>query len=516
VPRTLDFLVPNPSDAVPVQHACVPVRGPSSRWLPFSRWLLGVVPVALGACGEASSGTPAPQPVEQPAPPSEPSPPGPPSQQGTPAAPTPAASCASVGLARADVISAAARDANAAALAHHAAGRYTESEAGFRAAMEASPDYRSARFNHACALARLGRVAEAWSELEGLLCADLPSFAPRLRTDPDLASVRAEHEVDAVIASIAARYRDVARAGTPLVAFEHGPELDQDQGVWGTAWEESQAGVWLDAAGVFVPMGPRHHVSGVRQGENEALPLPATRYDPATGHVMSVLARGNLSEGGGLTCALELRLTEGATGSAIVTQTRRAPDVTDVRAWPEASGLVVSWLDANEQPFAVQATADGVRTTQVEPRAVDHVSIGNVSWQPVELRSQPAPGSRLTLESGTALELGRAPSWGERRVVFARDASVVFVVTSRHGDCGSRDRFLVERLVVETGQRVELWAGEDAYPILEEGADGALYIQAGDETRRFPDLGATGAAGHRTLRPGLGLTSSAHDVNPYC
>ncbi len=419
-----------------------------------------------------------------------------------------------MGLTRADVISGAAREANAAALVHHAAGRYTESEAGFRAAMEASPDYRSARFNHACALARLGRSADAWTELEGLLCADLPSFAPRLRTDPDLESVRAEHEVDAVIAAIAARYRDAARSGTPMVAFEHGPELDQDQGVWGTAWEESQAGVWLDASGVFVPMGPRHHVSGVRQGESEALPLPATRYDPETGNVMSVLARGNLSEGGGLTCALELRLTEGATGSAIVTQTRRVTDVIDVRVWPEANGLVVSWLDASEEPFAIRATADGMAPTRVEPRAVGHVSIGNLSWQPVGLSDQPAPGARLTLESGAELELGRAPSWGERRVMLSRDASVTFIVTSRHGDCGSRDRFLVERLAA--GQRVELWAGEDAYPILEEGADGALYIQAGDETRRFPDLGATGAAGQQTLRPGLGLTSSAHDVNPYC
>jgi hypothetical protein len=100
--------------------------------------------------------------------------------------------------------------------------------------------------------------------------------------------------------------------------------------------------------------------------------------------------------------------------------------------------------------------------------------------------------------------------------MVSRDASIVFVVSSRHGDCGVRDRFLVERLVVATGQRVELWAGEDAYPILEEGADGALYIQAGDETRRFPDLGAAGDAGHQVLRPGVGLTGSAHDVNPYC
>ena len=174
----------------------------------------------------------------------------------------------------------------------------------------------------------------------------------------------------------------------------------------------------------------------------------------------------------------------------------------------------LSWLDASEEPFAIRATADGMAPTRVEPRAVGHVSIGNLSWQPVGLSDQPAPGARLTLESGAELELGRAPSWGERRVMLSRDASVTFIVTSRHGDCGSRDRFLVERLAA--GQRVELWAGEDAYPILEEGADGALYIQAGDETRRFPDLGATGAAGQQTLRPGLGLTSSAHDVNPYC
>lgn len=435
-----------------------------------------------------------------------------------PPAPPMAASvpCAAIGLSHADAVSALARERNADALAHHAAGRYEASEAGFRAAMEASPDYRTARFNHACALARLGRDADAWAEIEPLLCTDLPSFAPRVRADADLESVRASHDVDARVSAIAAQYRALAAHGTPLVAYEHGPALGPDRDGFGSAWEEAQAIVWLHADSVALPMGPRQHVSALRSISGDAIALPATRYDPVTGNAFVVSARGNLSEGGGLFGPLDLRVVEGATGAPIVTTSHSVSDVFDVRAWLTGDAIVVRWVTNDEEVVSLRASAVAVQRVQLGAAPTSFVAIGNLSWEPSGPVRHPAPHAHFSIDGGPELELGTAPRWGDRFVVISREPAIVYVLTRRHGECGTHDRFLVERMSVASGERLELWAGEDAYPIVEEGADGALYIQAGEETRRFPDLGAVGSAAHEVLWPGFGLTSSASDVNPYC
>lgn len=463
--------------------------------------------LALAACSDPPAPPPlAPEPLEPV--PVEPA-------QSAPEVPAVAPPrCAALGLSHAPVITPEAREANAAALVHHAAGRFDESEAGFRAALDASPDHGSARFNHACALARLGRGADAWAELELLLCADLPTTAPRLLSDPDLESVRAAHDVAAAIDEVAAQYRAAAGRGTPLVSFVHGPEMPSSSYVVGTEWEESQAGVWIATDGVFVPMGPLQHITGPHGTDEVAFPLIATRYDAASGRVLTVLARGNLSEGGGLFCTLQIRLTEGATGASVVDASRRVEDVFDFEAWPAGDAVMLTWQDVDsEAPSAFRATSSGIARASVSPPGPGSLAIGNLSWEHVTGRRVPAHGPLVHADGLPDLSLGPAPRWGDRSVMPSSAPGIVYVVTSRHGDCGTRDRFLVERLVPATGERRELWAGDDAYPILEEGADGALYIQAGDETRRFADHGA---GNPEVLWPGLGLTSGAADVNPYC
>jgi len=101
----------------------------------------------------------------------------------------------------------------------------------------------------------------------------------------------------------------------------------------------------------------------------------------------------------------------------------------------------------------------------------------------------------------------------DRSVVRTADPDVLLVLTSRHGDCGMRDRYRIERVVASTGARTVLLEGRDGYPIIEEGPDGSLYIQVGDTMRRFPDQGAGAAA---NMPAGLGLTAAPFDFNPYC
>ena len=92
--------------------------------------------------------------------------------------------------------SAEAEAHNRTALRAHHLGDYAASLAGFTEALVASPGYAMARFNQACALARLGRTDEAEALMMTLLAEDLPTFAQRFLDDDDLSSLReGQHNV---------------------------------------------------------------------------------------------------------------------------------------------------------------------------------------------------------------------------------------------------------------------------------------------------------------------------------
>lgn len=92
--------------------------------------------------------------------------------------------------------------ANRAALAQHRAGDYARSAAGFEAALRLDRGDAMARYNLACALARLGRVEAAIAELQAIRDAGCARCAGRLRAargDPDFASLRAVPAFVAVV-----------------------------------------------------------------------------------------------------------------------------------------------------------------------------------------------------------------------------------------------------------------------------------------------------------------------------
>jgi hypothetical protein len=428
----------------------------------------------------------------------------------------PAAVLCAVGFTSDPPISEAARTANANALRVHGPEHYEESERGFAAAIALAPNYRGARFNHACALSRLNRLDEAWSELMPLLCEDLPTYGPRLAEDEDLAALREREgsHIAETLRAMADRYRVAAGTGTPLTAFEHGPARADDVG---TEWEESQAGVYLPAEHRFLPMGPRLRERGLAEPSSGTggYALNATRYFPERARVLAILARGSDAEGGPELGPVEVRLYEAATGNPLFTHRFSA-----VAAWVTGSlenenAVVVGYEDLDDQThFRIDIDGTGGRRTRGATPATGVLSAGGVTWEYVQSARLPAEreaSSTLELEDGRVVTLGPAPRGG-RWVRTTSQRDVVLVVTERRGECEVRDRHEVERMVLSTGERTVVHAG-DGYAIIEEGTDGALYIQVGDDLHRFPNLGSgTG----EVLWPGLGITSMANDFNPNC
>lgn len=178
---------------------------------------------------------------------------------------------------------------------------YEGSLVAFQRAVEAEPDYLAARFNAACALSRLGRADEAVAILRELLAIDLPSFAPRVDSDPDLGPLSgtpAFAALTAFRAELSAAYDEALAAGVPVVHVTP-PETipaageDADAHVRRTM----QAGVWLEEERRFVPMAPR--LVSEAESLTAGLVLLVQVVDAPHHAVLSLEGEGSWSEGGG-------------------------------------------------------------------------------------------------------------------------------------------------------------------------------------------------------------------------
>lgn len=394
--------------------------------------------------------------------------------------------------------SADARRANEAALRAHGLGRYEESLEGFREAARLSPSYGMAHFNAACALARLGRRDEAWAELEPLLCEDLPTFAPRLAADPDLATLAEEGWTRAPVEAIAAEYREAARGGAPLVAFGR-----TARGQW------SQAVAYVAGEGRAVPMGPRVSVEG-------DFPLAATVYDPAEDRVLAVTASGNDAEGPVPLFGVRVRTFRAPLGEVEVDHAA-FPELYWLRAGLVASGVRLASWDEDQHPLTWNVTAAGLDRTS-EPVPVRTLSVGVQAWAPASADPRyPVSRGRLLLPGGREVVLGSPhPALGGSRVFVDEGVGVAFAVSQRSGYCDAPDRHVVDRVDLASGAVDRVLLGE-GQAIVSIGPDGALYVQISTyrrtETRRYPDLRSNA---FDVLPAGFGLSSSPFDYNPMC
>ncbi|MCB9612796.1 MAG: tetratricopeptide repeat protein [Sandaracinus sp.] len=410
-----------------------------------------------------------------------------------------------------EVPSAEARRANREGLTAHERGDHTAALARFERALELAPDYENARFNAACALARLGRVDEAWERVRALACTDLPSFAPRALRDPDLEGVRAAHDVAAFVAAEAVHYEGAMREGVPLVAYREEPIVDPGNGAYGGA-VTAQAGVWLHAEHRFVPLSPNLRV------ERGEAPTVAPLVDVARGQVVVVTTTGSSAEGPA-PIPTRVRLFAAGTGDVLAdARVGGEPLMTDVGV--AADGIVVRVTgadsDHDDPPTTYRFDASGLRRVASAPATPLFVRVGPLGWW---LRAE-TPSLSLPASARVPTTLAGVPIFarGSRRQRLhhsgwldeARGLGVV--LAADWGDCGAPDRYTLEVVDVAAGRSVrEIEGRGQVHPML--GRDGALYLQVGDELRRFADPRVDVS---EPLPAGLGITSRPIDSNPYC
>jgi hypothetical protein len=163
----------------------------------------------------------------------------------------------------------AATRANAEALVLHRKGDFEAALAGYDGALAIDPSHPWARYNRACALARLARVDEAAVAVRQLLLEDLPQFRRRFLHDEDLETLRdapAGAELRVLLARIEEAYGDALDRGTPAFVYrERSGWIGETARSARTPYTDLRVGVYDHEQRRFVPMTPtvEHAYSGL-------------------------------------------------------------------------------------------------------------------------------------------------------------------------------------------------------------------------------------------------------------
>lgn len=403
--------------------------------------------------------------------------------------------------------SAQAQHANRSALRLHRSGDHEASLAGFRRALEEAPDYDAARFNAACAQARLGQLDEARATMGALLRRDLPTYASKLATDPDLQALRIDPELRALVRRLTERYRAAIPTGVEVVASRPPPASTVDDvgsPDEGPLW--SQAGV-LTPERRFVPLAPR-----LRRREPGRAIL-ATLVDAAHDRVLALRYPGTDAEDPVLR-RVRIEAYRIPTGERLWSRAG-PPDLAALDLGATATGALLRTEDfrGHERiPIAYTVGPEGMRRGRgaLSARAI---SAGPLAWRvstthegySVEAGHLQTPDARIELGPGH-----RAMTHRRIRVDAERELAVV--VSARWGDCGVADRYVID--VVDLARAATVRHVEGAGQVhVELGPDGALYVQSRDAFRRYADPREEAS---ETLPDGLGLSSQPWDFNPYC
>ncbi len=401
---------------------------------------------------------------------------------------------------------------NRAALARHRAGDFVASEAAFGALARERPSFLFARFNHACALARLERLDEAHAILEELLALDYPTFAPRLDADEDLAALRAGAHAEILAdlrARIEAAYRAAMREGVPIVY------VDDDPGERPGTARVVQAGVWLARERRFVPMGPR-----IVQGREEYEEcIAATVLDAERGVVVAISGQGMRAEGGDYLRAARVGAWEAPTGRELERRLFSTVSLPEIHALP--GGAALRHFDLERESFeehpidVLMAASEGRYDAARRPRLRCDQESCDVAWD-----------GEVSLE--VTRELGVTIAWGE-------GATTVTLDPAHRGHRHARTRtwsvraergaWVISRESISFDWTPGVGAAAISYVDRESGAvtrvlagrglagarvgpDGSVYLQLGDRVERH----AAGSLEGEALPPGLRIEAGPRHV----
>lgn len=393
-------------------------------------------------------------------------------------------------------ITAEARRANTDALRLHRAGDFARSRAGFERAVTLAPGYAMARYNLACALSRTGEIDAAARTFEPLLAQDLPTFGPRLRTDPDLADLRAAPSGARLLAradALRSAWARAARQGVPAVWVE-GP-LDV------------RPGVYVHAMRRFVPLGPDEH---------DTL---AALYDPASDRSVYLTA---IPDYDGISHLTRTRvLVHPADGTAALGEWRSDADfcgVVEAAAIPAGAALrTFNCASSDDTPpyLSLELTAAGVRVTSQTADPPAHDPPRATAWMAasaLQVRfATGAPegflvrGNDLVVPGRAApVALGTGHAGAELRSVVVSPAGDFAIVVSVHARCdcehdASIELHAIDRVELSSGTVTRLSAGA-SMAAARFGPDVALYVQDGDRVRRWS---SPGGASPEPVPPGV-------------
>ncbi len=395
---------------------------------------------------------------------------------------------AEIGMPAVPSIATAARARNRAALKLHRAEDFAAARDGFVEALALSPDHDMARYNLACAQARLGDLAAARAELETVLHRDLLRFQGRwrgARPDTDLDALRQSANapaIDALVEALRVAYDHAHDVGVAAYSYSRPPSPEQTDFA-GTPVDKGSSslvsGIWLHADRRFVPLA--------RGGTVALLDLPRRR---------ALRAKVRLDEAH---CDYDI--------SASIELVSTHPDPT---VKPKGSVRKAKngdrGFDAPGNPSFGFVGGDGVLTHDgpltFEGTWVDVLAEGG------KFHAAPPPG--YSLQHKTLTVPGRQDPIALDRAyehVFATGAPAapVFLLHRRFDiDYDTFDPIFdatVVRLDVSSGKTERIAHGNgDAWVVI--GTDGSVYIELEGQTQRWADADA--GAPEPTM-PGLHL-----------
>lgn len=437
-----------------------------------------------------------------------------------------------IGFAMVPAISAAARKANRDALRHHRKGDFAASRTGFAEAVRLAPDHDIARFNLACAHARLGEFAEARAELTTVLRRDLLRFLPRWRgpeADTDLRALRDSPlavEVDRLVQRLQVAWGEAQDVGVAAYLYRHVQRVE-DLDVHGEhnsrgGTQGLIAGVWLHGARRFVPLtrggtvalvDPRQRRALVATTRITFLHCSSTHGTPTVSWVSTDPAKAPASS----------ELFIGA--SALGVDPKELVDSREMVQWL-AFGFVGDRVVAAVDYY--DAGIDRSASVSLGPNGPDPLEVGTprpdfdgpflgMYLEGARQIATPPPGwsleERLVTVPGRDERVRLDEEWDQ--LVVPDSAESVLLLRYGFGVTDDSDVTVVNdttigRLDLDTGD-VDIIASGPSGGWVTLGEDGSMFVDVGGRTSRYATPDAT------TPEPtmdGLHLTMPLED--PFC
>lgn len=399
-------------------------------------------------------------------------------------------------------------------LALHKQGNHKEAVVRFDASLAESPGFAWGRYNKACALSRQGRAQESAALMEALLREDLPRFRARFFADEDLSALRASPagmQLEASLPKVAEAYGQVLARGVTAFTYESraewvGADPDEGRGDPQIPYKRLRIGLYDHETSRFVPMVParRNVYSGLISREHkravvahgqlrmnsmwEVQPRRAksTLYSLENfGDVVQEVS--GLSPRGEVYSGFEVWIGDADTIYGAHHDVSYAPTVHYFR-WVDGKRKKIGWTHGDFEDKQDPPSEVPVRSASL--RVIDDAEI-------VENRS---PSARLIRRrriefDGKPTEIELGAGHHEYAQIRSSPDPRVFVVLSRqlraagdwdeHMEPHMYDRHVVDLVNIEDETATRLAKGKGDASVA-WAPDGTLYLEAGDNIRRYP------------------------------